>query len=342
MNHGLIVPDKIETREEGAEHVLGSANLAERVINPTGDWEPYAPDREPQNVGGIETNACTYYGTNTALEALDRLLGEHTNYSDRYTANVGLQLGKINPLVGANPHDTAEVIRNNSGQVPEADAPWNTPYYKLDTTPLKAKALEWYNKRRVGHKWIFLGDDKTPQEKRAAIQDALTKGTVCVSVYAWNHNGTYYVKPEGARDNHWIWLMSANGDKPYRILDSYDSYIKDLDPLFNFSMAKVYFYRPLPFLTNLAYGQTHADVPRLQQELRALGYSIPNGITHFYGGETKRAVGAFQSANGISDPDGQGQNFGPRTRYALNKALNPEAYFGGSFTTFISSLFSGV
>lgn len=334
MSYGLL-PAKIENAKEGSAHVLGSANLAERVINPTGDWEQYAPDREPQNVNGEETNACTYYGTNTALEALDRFLGETTNYSDRYTANIGYQQGRLNPAAGANPHDTAEVIRTASGQVAENEAPWGSPYYSLDTAPLKEKALKWYEKRKVAHKWVFT--DGTPMSKRVSIKDALTKGTVCVSVAAWHKKDGLYYKPEGAGDNHWVWLMSANGAGPYKIFDSYDSYVKELDPMYDFSMAKVYFYRPLPFLTNLYYGITHADVPRLQQELRALGYAIPNGITHFYGGETRAAVAQFQQSVGIVD---DGSHFGPKTRNALNKKLNPDDYFGGSLSTFLLALFS--
>lgn len=337
MNYGLIIPTKVVTKEDGAQHVLGSANLAERVINPSGDWEPYAPDREPQNVGGVETNACTYYGTLSALETLDRFLGEPTNYSDRYAANVGYQLGKINPASGANPHDTAEVIRKDSGLVSEDEAPWGVPYYTLDTEPLKPRALKWYEKRKLAHKWIFVGNDKTAQEKRALLQDALTKGAVCVSVAAWHKKNGLFYKPKGATDNHWLELLSAIGTNPYRALDSYDTYIKELHPEYDFYMAKVYFYRPLPFKTSLAYRQTHPEVARLQGELRGLGYSIPNGITPYYGRETRAAVFQFQHANGIED---DGTHFGPRTRNALNKTLNPDTYFGGSFSTFLEAIFA--
>jgi hypothetical protein len=142
MNYGLLLPEKIETREEGADHVLGSTNLPEPVILPSGDWTPYLPDREPQNVNGEETYACTYYGTLSALEMLDRFDNEQTNYSDRYAANVGYRLGKINPAVGANPHDTAEVIRKESGLVSETEAPWGSPFYSLDTIPLMLQDQE--------------------------------------------------------------------------------------------------------------------------------------------------------------------------------------------------------
>lgn len=334
-NHGLVLPEKITTREEGAEHILGSTNLAERVINPSGDWEKHLTETERQSITE-ETNACTYFGTLSALETLDKFFGETTNYSDRYPANVGKELGKLNPNVGANPHDTAEVIRKESGMLDEKEAPWGTPYYALDTKSLKPKALEWYKTHKIAHKWVFLGD-KTPEEKRALLKDALTKGTVCVSVCAWHKKGKVYVKPQGSTDNHWVQLVSANGDSPYRIFDSYEPYLKDLDPLYDFYMAKVYFYRPLPFKKDLGYGMAHNDVRRLQAELIGLGYKIPNGISDYYGIETRRAVQEFQRAVGIRS---DGTYFGPKTRLAMNRLLNPEEYFGGSILTFIDSLLS--
>jgi hypothetical protein len=335
-NYGLVIPKRVATKEEGAEHILGSSNLQERVINKNGDWIDYLPDREPQRVNGEETNACTYYGTLSALETLDKFRGETTNYSDRLPANVGKTLGLLNPKSGANPHDTAEVIRKESGMLSEVECPWGSPYYSLDTAPLLPRAREWYKKRKIAHKWVFFGD-KTPEEKRTLLQDALTKGTVCVSVCAWHKRDNVFYKPEGARDNHWVMLISANEGEPYKIFDSYDAYVKDLDPLYDFYMAKVYFYRPLPFTKNLWFGMAHDDVRRLQAELVGLGYSIPNGITDYYGVETRKAVWEFQMKNGIAS---DGKSFGPKTRLALNRVLNPDEYFGGSFMTFVDSILS--
>jgi peptidoglycan hydrolase-like protein with peptidoglycan-binding domain len=138
-----------------------------------------------------------------------------------------------------------------------------------------------------------------------------------------------------------VTLVSANGKDPYKIFDSYDSYLKELHPRYDFYMAKVYFYRPVPtlFLKNLYFGMTHPDVPKLQKALIALGYPIPHGVTDFYGSESKAAVAAFQKSVGILD---DGNNFGPRSRLALNKRLNPDVSFGGSLLTYLQALFSGV
>ena len=77
----------------------------------------------------------------------------------------------------------------------------------------------------------------------------------------------------------------------------------------------------------------------LQVALRDLGYAIPNGITDYFGQETRTALWKFQTDNGIQD---DGSHFGPKTRHAMNTKINPEMAFGGSLATFVHSLFSGV
>lgn len=68
--------------------------------------------------------------------------------------------------------------------------------------------------------------------------------------------------------------------------------------------------------------EVHALQQALQYLKRADGstYMTPGNFGP-YGPATKKAVGLFQSDNGITDPDGQGTNFGPSTRTAMNKKL---------------------
>lgn len=61
----------------------------------------------------------------------------------------------------------------------------------------------------------------------------------------------------------------------------------------------------------LSYGSWGGDVFRLQQQLVKAGYSVT--VDGHYGSETRRAVTAFQLANGL-EPDGVA---GPRTIAAL-------------------------
>ena len=150
----------------------------------------------------------------------------------------------------------------------------------------------------------------------------------------------FYIKPAGTTDGHLTNLVRTEGDLPYDILDSYDTFVKKLDPLFDFSIAKVIFLTPKPhlFLKNLYYQQIDEEVRHLQKALVSLKYLIPHAVTNIFGTETRSAVMAFQRDHNIAD---DGSHFGPRTRLALNTKLNPTAFLGGSFTTWLASLFSG-
>jgi peptidoglycan hydrolase-like protein with peptidoglycan-binding domain len=77
------------------------------------------------------------------------------------------------------------------------------------------------------------------------------------------------------------------------------------------------------FTRDLTIGSTGADVTALQNWLISKGYSIPAGATGYFGTQTRAAVAAYQTANGISPTAGY---FGPVTRAKVNAA-------GGSTTT---------
>lgn len=346
-SYGLVIP-KIETRLEGAEHTLGS--IGAPIINAEGNWIPYLPDREPQSKNGVETQACTVYGTLSALETLVFFhTGKQVNYSDRYIANVAKNRGILDPHGGADPHKIAELIREISGNLREERCAWTADldtvdkYYSLvgrELADLMLEGTEWYKEWELKHLWVWSGNP-TPAQKRELIQEALKRGTVCTSVYAWNAQGPIYVKPQGAGDNHWQMTAQAKGNEPYDDFDSYDTYLKRLDPLFDFSLAKVYYLTPVAhlFLKNLGWQMTDPEVMELQKALLQLGYTIPHAVTSVYGNETRNALFKFQLDHSIAD---DGSHFGPRTRQAMNTVLNPSAPFGGSLITYILSFFSGV
>jgi len=78
------------------------------------------------------------------------------------------------------------------------------------------------------------------------------------------------------------------------------------------------------FSRNLTIGSTGADVTALQTWLISKGFTIAAGATGYFGSETRAAVAAYQSANGITPAVGY---FGPITRAKVNAAG------GGSTTT---------
>ncbi|MEI6478856.1 MAG: peptidoglycan-binding domain-containing protein [bacterium] len=69
------------------------------------------------------------------------------------------------------------------------------------------------------------------------------------------------------------------------------------------------------FNTNLTVGSKGADVTALQNFLIKAGYSISAGATGNFGQQTKAALAAYQTANGITPAAGY---FGPVTRAKVN------------------------
>lgn len=245
-NRGLIIP-KIENKEEGAEYVLGSAKFKGSIINEKADWTFYLPAGELQNKGKFEPSACVSFGTNSAIETLiNYLKKEVRNYSDRALA-IG---SETNPAQGNDPHKVAEYARTKLGFVPEEVLPFDNSIDTLDKfyspNPLTSEIIKegnkFFNEYEFSHAWVFTSG--SPQDKKLQLQQALQYGPVCVSVQAWNFDtkNNWYFK-NGA-DSHWCQLISYK-DNPI-IFDSYaesDStpFIKVLSPLYDFSIAKVYY-----------------------------------------------------------------------------------------------------
>jgi hypothetical protein len=78
------------------------------------------------------------------------------------------------------------------------------------------------------------------------------------------------------------------------------------------------------FSMDLKVGSTGASVTALQNWLISKGFTISAGATGYFGAQTKAALAAYQSANGISPAVGY---FGPITRAKVNAAA------GGTTTT---------
>lgn len=243
-NYGLVLPD-IKTREQGAEHLLG----AERpIINPSGDWSNWLSPAEPQSKNGVETKNCTGYGTCHAIETQVNFLTKKTvNYSERY---LGIEAGTL-PFGGNDPHTVAETWRRTSGAIPEDELTFTddikTPqeYYLPKPPPQRMidDGQKWYDAWELQHEWVFIGGD--PASKKGLLQQALRRGTVCVSVRAWERNAQgIFVKPEGAVDTHWTTLVKYDNDGYPIVFDSYDSFIKKLDQNYDFGVAKVYYLSP--------------------------------------------------------------------------------------------------
>ena len=207
--------------------------------------------------------------------------------SDRALSNIAVFKGLLDKTKGSNAHEIAELIRNVSGLLTDDKYPWDDDFYGIPNEQIASLIKEgqpWYKDWELRHEWVWT-NNPTPQEKRNLIKDALTKGTVCASVYAWKEGPTdgVFIKPPGSRDGHWTSVVQARGDEPYIIFDSYPQYVKKLDPLFDYGYAKVYYLvRKVPhtFLKSMRFGMTDPEVPELQKALISLGYTIQIGRAH--------------------------------------------------------------
>jgi hypothetical protein len=92
------------------------------------------------------------------------------------------------------------------------------------------------------HKWVFpFGSAYSPKEKQGLLREALTIGTVCVSVDGrYKKDGKYYTKTRGALDTHWVTLLKHDG-KHGIFHDQYAPFVKQLDTDYDHNAAKVYF-----------------------------------------------------------------------------------------------------
>lgn len=176
------------------------------------------------------------------------------------------------------------------------------------------------------------------QVNKVDLTISLKCDMIGVAGYAWNRpvNGIYQ-RVEGQNFNHAFLLYKLPA---FEIYDNYFDFTDDgqqVEGDFTKTLAPDYVFYDYGyrayiskenvvagpahvFKKNLALGDSDTEVKSLQETLVALGYSIPHGITNYYGRETKEALAFFQKDNGIID---DGSHFGPLTRLAMNGHLAP-------------------
>lgn len=240
-NYGLLIPEVTED-----QYVLGGfSRVLGELVNPSGDWSSYLPVGERQ-ARAFETFGCTVFGTLNALETLLRQrFGEYLDAAERYPYNIA----ELKPP-GADPHYIAEVIRKNK-VIKEELLPFNDSIPTLEEfAKPRPMTQELLNEGKrflydIRHEWC-LRPGTQHKKKKALLQEALKRGTVCVSVVAWKERNGRYYKEIGEQDGHWVQLVSY-GDHPI-VNDSYPEsegdFLKDLEDGYDFGMAKVYYLDP--------------------------------------------------------------------------------------------------
>lgn len=265
------------------------------------------------------------------------------NFSDRYTAKMSgtTKLGNSLPAVG-------DSIRKLHGLVPEKDWPWPPSmtesmsadekwdlYYTTVPAYVIEKGKRFLDFFTIQYEWVVIAGS-TPNAAQA-IKLNLQYGPMQIAAAVcspWGSNEG--MPPIAACTCNTQHATLIYGDRvtgnPWKDFDHYKSFRKLLAPDYCVPYALQYHVNEkievVPpagfhyiFNVNLTYGSSGSlEVNKLQEALQYLGY-MKAGLFGPYGPQTKVAVKKFQMDNGIINDDGS--NFGPRSRAAMNKKLNP-------------------
>lgn len=227
-------------------YVLGSSTLPKVVLREDGDWSDFIPEFEQQHEPDFDTYNCTAFGTTNAVELILRALyNVQTNHSERF---VGIKAGTKPP--GNNPHVVAEAIRKN-GLVPDEILPFDTgllttveeyfSYKGGDELQCEIEGQKWVRQWEFGHEWLWWSQPDAPR-RNALIREALKYSPVACSVTAWHEENGVYVD-QGRPNTHWC-VIIAPTLKGWKVLDSYEPYIKTLSYDHEIGFAKRYHLSP--------------------------------------------------------------------------------------------------
>lgn len=217
--YGLIIKEL-----KPKDYKFGASPLPMTVIQESGDWSDYLPEREFQNMYGVEPYACVIFTLLNCIEILiKKKYGLERNYSERFLATV---VDTRNG--GCSPQDAFEFLRK-VGVVPQAVWPFSPD---VDTTeeffePLPPKLYEIA--RQFLDEWDFKYEAVPLKDE--SITRALQCSPLLMSVSAWfaRGDGIFY-RPVGMTDNHATTLFYESVGAYRRVFDSYDNpYIKDYD-----------------------------------------------------------------------------------------------------------------
>lgn len=271
-------------------------------------------------------------------------LTNKVNFSDRYIAKQSGTTTDGNDL-----ESVGNAIRK--GLVPEKDwpMPWNEAFEKMTfeegwkeymkeiPQSVKDKAERFKKYFKITHQWEAIGTS-TPEQ----LQNALKYGPLQIATlvcYPWNSTESMPPIPAcGYGSGHATIIYGYREDGAWKDFDHYRSYRKLLAKDYGIPWAVQYFVEEqeeveqtnivtIPFMRQLRYKMGESfEVTNLQRALQTLKDKNGNpymkpGVFGPYGPQTRDAVGRFQTEHGITDPDGQGMNFGPKTMKSMDEAL---------------------
>jgi len=341
--------------------VMGESTIVYQVVEEDGDWTKYKPTDEWQRrfvngALGYDTNSCTNFSCMNSVELqVERMLsaGEipdatieemhslglyddqgNVNFNDWFNAIMsGTTWQSGNTLY--NPWDAIRaygLLAQGMGPKPNDF----TTYQGWFTTKPSAGQIEFAKKVLdifdFNYEWVVIGqlnqwDTISYHLKQAPLHVLVPTGST------WNDKNVKNPTPTWQGVNHAVTLVAQKQGVSHTILDHYNPFLKNLEWNYYipYVLKGVVTLKKSPatpvkpshvFSTALRYGMKPSEeIHHLQEALQYLGY-MKVGLFGWYLDATRAAVGKFQTDHGIKDPDGQGMNFGPQTRAAMNKVLS--------------------
>ncbi len=241
----FIYPDNITDKT----YLFGASPIEDPVLREDGDWRKKAPAGEDQNRNGVESSACYVEAQQHGIATLqNELWNLIVNYASRFNA-----LLSGGTEYGGNPVAAAESIRVD-GLIPEEMLPFSesivlwSDFHSWkggDERLCRAAGQVWLKKWEPRYHVVFTKDEPV-EEKYRKLKEALKRGPVSISMYAWVERNGIYVKPEGVRDNHLISAIYLSLDNETTILDTYDPYEKVIASNTDFEFAIQWSIRKRP------------------------------------------------------------------------------------------------
>lgn len=220
---------------------FGSRQLTGTLLRPDGDWRPFTPPEELQNIRGIESSACyveaSQHTIATILEEQYKVIDQ--NYSSRFNA-----LLSDGTEQGGSPIDGAQSIRHD-GLIPDALLPFSDAVQSWedfhsfkggDETKCREEGKNWLAQWKPEYDIVIERLDSV-DEKFKKLKDALKYSPIPISVTAWYEKDGLYIKPAFARDNHLVECVFVDEENHPYIWDTYAPFLKKLDKNYDFEFG---------------------------------------------------------------------------------------------------------
>lgn len=243
MKNYKIVPTNFQYPEiRPTDFRFGSKKVLDKILNPSGDWRDFLPPPEEQKRNGLESSSCFIQAQQHAIATiLEKQYGlVDQNFSERFN----LIFANATPD-GGSPIDGADSIRHQ-GLIQDESLPFSPDLLTWgefnswrggDRAACLVEGQRWLRQWGPKYEIVFLKDEPVEMKYNKARQ-ALTYGTVPVSVYGWVDENGLYVKPAGVEDNHLVELVYIDQENHPYVFDTYGpDFIKKLAPFYNFDFG---------------------------------------------------------------------------------------------------------